>query len=122
MKLSELFDGQRRELMPGVDFRQNPERLEIMGFEDAEEEEPLLAYETPSRVPNYVDGNGSLGPDDASAWGLLAVSMSALCRILDGKREQYQHNDYENKGRDLVGSRYTFRYEAAEDGWTGERL
>lgn len=118
---SAMFDGETHTLIPGEDFALGEQMLSIQGFEDADEDD-LLPFETPTRVPNYVASEGSFASQESNHWATLALALAPLCRILGGERKQYQHDQYDQAGAKLLAVTYTFRYEAGESGWQGDRL
>jgi hypothetical protein len=121
MQLSGLFTGEQHELLPAEDFAMDTDLSTVRGLDEVEEDAELLSYETPQMAAELVVVNA--GYPEEQAWAAMAVAMARLCHILGGKREQYQHNEYTSGGSTLAAIRYTFRYEAADDGsWTGERF
>jgi hypothetical protein len=124
VSLSALWDGELHQLTPGEHFNQAP-RV-VLELEEVEEEEPLDPYETPSQVAMVTEtGSGrKLLPDEefSQGFGTLSMQLHALAMLLGGTREQFQHNQYDERGHVFVSSSFTFQYKPGDNAWVGERL
>lgn len=123
MSLSDLFDGQLHMMQPGEHF--NDARHVVLTMEEAEEEEPLDPYETPSQVAMIAETGqvGRILPDQqySQGWGALSLCLGAAARLLGGTKDQYQHNHYDAKSK-YESSEFSFLFKPGVEDETWDRL
>lgn len=123
VRLADLFDGKIHWLEPTVDFSW-PVDLEVVDWEELDEEDELDDYETPACEPvlrkdRSKTSGTSKWPEDAQirshigqGWSSFAVAMSAVMKCIGGDKLQYQYPKY-----DGTPDLFSFQFKPVEGGW-----
>jgi hypothetical protein len=120
-----LFNGWMTMLDPDEDFVWD-DRQNVLGWEEMEDED-IGPYESPTMVPmmspwpagwfNTTDGKSAVPyHHEQMAWAAFSLSLKTIAKIIGGKADSYQHNDYEEAGVTPRPS-YSFRFTPGESGW-----
>ena len=128
----EWFDGWVNVIEADDDF-QTPAILVIDGFRDADPEEELDRYESPTREPKLVPRPGQWSTEDGKskmpwhdqtqAWGGFAVALGSISNIVGGSQKCYQQNHWKpGLKHEDVPPEFVFQFVPGPNGFQEGRL